>query len=161
MKKVPRFETIPAKRSHCAEIACSMRGDHIDALSVLGLDPFHEIVEAFNQSPRPLEWWVDDKLGALGGIAAAPLLCPIGIAWLVVSEHGVRFARALVRELRRELDGALQMYPILAAALCPADKKSLRFAAHLGFAVEHAYPQDGLLIAVYGKGLEYWKKRNE
>jgi hypothetical protein len=154
------FSTTVANRASCSEIACAMRGDHLDALCVLGLDPLHEAVVAFDQTPHPIAWLIDDKLAAMGGVAAAPWLSPHGICWMVVSESATRFARALLTEVRRQLDAAQELYPLIVAPLCPADKKSLRFAAHLGFAVEHAYPQDGLLIAVYGKGLEYWKKRN-
>jgi hypothetical protein len=138
-----------------------MRGDHLDALCVLGLDPLHEAVVAFDQTPHPIAWLIDDQLAAMGGVAAAPWLSPHGICWMMVSESATRFPRALVTEVRRQLDAAQELYPLIVAPLCPADRKSLRFAAHLGFAVACAYPQDGLLIAVYGKGLEYWKKRNE
>jgi hypothetical protein len=154
------FRTTAASRATCSEIACSMRGDHLDALCVLGLDPLHEAVAAFDATPHPIAWWIDDKLAAVGGVAAAPWLSPHGICWMMVSASATRFPRALVTEVRRQLDDAQELYPLIVAPLCPADKKALQFAARLGFSIKHAYPQDGLLIAVYGKGLEYWKKRN-
>jgi hypothetical protein len=80
-----------------------------------------------------------------------PGLCPIGITWLVVAEHAMRFPRALVTEAKRQLNIANEVYPLLVSPLCPADKKSLRFAAFLGFALEYAYQHAGLLYAVYGK----------
>jgi hypothetical protein len=146
-----RFEIIRAERRYCAEIACSMRGDQLESVISLGLDPYRELVEAFDETPHPMALLIDGELAAMGGAAGQPDLCPIGIAWLVVAEHAVRFRRALVREIKRQLEIAHEVYPLLVSPLCPADKKSLRFAAFLGFAVEHAYPQDGLLFAVCGK----------
>src|ERR1700730_7336287 len=145
---MPSFETVPAKRSDCSEITCRMRGDHFEAIGVLGLDPYAELVQAFDETPHPMAWLIDGELAAMGGVAAPPGLCPIGIAWLVVAEHAVRFPRGRRREITRQLEIAHEVYPLLVSPLCPADKKSLRFAAFLGFAVEHAYPQDGLLFAV-------------
>ena len=101
---VPRFSTIPAKHAHCAAITCSMRGDHFEAILGLGHDPYRELVQAFNETPHPTAWLIDGELAALGGIAGPPLLCPIGVAWLVVAEHAVRFSRALVKELRHQLE---------------------------------------------------------
>jgi hypothetical protein len=155
-----RFEMIPAKRSHCGRIACEMRDDSREKIIAAGSDPLREILEAFDNTPCPKALLINDQLAAMGGVAAAPWLSPHGICWMVVSEFATRFARALVTEVRRQLDDAQELYPLMVAPLSPADKKSLRFAAHVGFAVECAYPQDGLLVAVYGKGIEYWKKRN-
>ena len=39
-------------------------------------------------------------------MAGPPLLCPIGMAWLVVAEHAIRFSRALVKELKHQLEVA-------------------------------------------------------
>jgi hypothetical protein len=150
-----RFETktISATRADCSKIACFMRDQHRQSITMLGLDPYRELVDAFDETPHPMAWVIDGELAALGGVAGPPLLNPIGIVWLAVTEHAVQFRHALVKELRRQLDVAQQVYGILATPLCPADKVSLRFAAFLGFAVELAYLQDGLLIAVYGKKL--------
>jgi hypothetical protein len=146
-----RFKVTTAKRSDCGQIACLMRYDHREAVIALGLDPYHEVVEAFDETPHPMAWMIDGELGAVGGAAGPPGLCPIAITWVVIAEHATRFPRALVREIKHQLDIAHEVYPLLVSPLCPADKKSLRFAAFLGFAVEHAYLQDGLLFAVYRK----------
>ena len=148
---MPHFETIPAKRSHCSQMACRMRDDHREAIIGLGLDPFQEIAMAFDQTPNPTAWLINNKLAALGGVAGPPLLCPLGFAWLVVAEHAIRFRHPFVKVVKQQLDAVQKLHPILVTPLCPADKKSLRFAAFLGFAVEYAYLQDGLLFAVYGK----------
>src|ERR1700733_4086466 len=124
----PHFEIIRGKRSHCAEIACLMRDDHREALIALNLDPYREINEAFNQTPAPLAWLIAGTLGALGGVAGPPSLCPIGCPWVLVAEHAVRFRYELVRELRRQLDAAQQAHPMLVTPLCRTDKKSVRLA---------------------------------
>jgi hypothetical protein len=98
------FETVPAKRSNCSEIACRMRGDHFEAIGVLGLDPYREFVQAFDETPHPMAWLIDGEPAAMGGAAGPPSICPIGIAWLVVAEHAMRFRRALVREIKRQLE---------------------------------------------------------
>src|SRR5580704_14238562 len=116
---MPRFETIPAKRSHCSQIACLMRDDHREAIIALGLDPYREVVEAFNMTPNPTAWLIDGELAALGGVAGPPLLCPLGLAWLVVAEHTVRFPRALVKEIKRQLDVVQRLHPTLVTPLCP------------------------------------------
>lgn len=128
-----------------------MRDDHREAIVVLGLDPFQEITAAFDETPHPMAWVVDDQLAALGGIAGPPGLCPVGIAWLVVAERAIRFPRALVREIKHQLELAHEVYPLLVSPLVPADKKSVRLAGFLNFAIELAYPQNGLLFAVCGK----------
>jgi hypothetical protein len=146
-----RFETIPAQRAHCGPMACLMRDVHREAIIGLGLDPFQEIAMAFDQTPNPTAWLVDNELAALGGVAGPPLLCPIGFAWLAVAESAIRFRHPFVKVVKQQLDAVQKLYPLLVTPLCPADKKSLRFAAFLGFAVEYAYLQDGLLFAVYSK----------
>jgi hypothetical protein len=145
------FRTTVATRASCSEIACSMRGDHLDALCILGLDPLHEAVAAFDETPHPIAWWIDDKLAGMGGVAGPPGLCPIGIAWLVVAEHATRFSYALVKEVKRQLTTAHETYPLIVSPLIPNDAKALRFAEVVGFAIKLAYQQDELLFAVYGK----------
>jgi hypothetical protein len=150
---VPHFETISAKRSHCAQIACLARDDQREAIVALGLNPYHELVQAFDETPHPTAWLINGELAGLGGGAGPPGLCPLGITWLVVAEHAMRFPRALVTEAKRQLNIAHEVYPLLVSPLRPADKKSIRFAGFLGFAIEYAYQHDGLLFAVYGKKL--------
>jgi hypothetical protein len=128
-----------------------MRGDQLESVISLAREPYRELVQAFDETPHPMVWRVNSILAAMGGVAGPPGLCPIGIAWLVVAEHAVRFRRALVREIKRQLEIAHEVHPLLVSPLSPADKASLRFAEFLGFAVEHAHMQDGLLFAVYGK----------
>jgi hypothetical protein len=158
---MPHFEIIPAKRSHCAEIACLMRDDHREAIIALDLDPYREITEAFNETPAPLAWLIDGQISVLGGIAGPPSLVPIGNPWAIVAGHAVRFRHALVRELRRQLDAAQQTYPMLVTPLCRSDKKSVRLAEALGFAVEHAFLQDGLLHVVRAPDYQpkCWKRQ--
>ena len=115
--------------------------DQREAIIALGLDPYRELVQAFDETPHPTAWQINGELAALGGVAGPPLLCPIGMAWLVVAEHAIRFSRALVKELKHQLEVAQQFHPTLVTPLCATDKKSVRFAAFLGFAVEHAYPK--------------------
>jgi hypothetical protein len=146
-----RFETIPAKRSDCSKIACLARGDQFEAIVKIGLDPFRELVQAYDETPNPMAWLIDGELAALGGIAGPPGLCPIGIAWLVVAEHATRFSYALAREVRRQISTALEAYPLVVSPLIPNDTKALRFAEVVGFAIKLAYQQDELLFAVYGK----------
>jgi hypothetical protein len=145
------FETETARRADCSKIACLMRDQNRQAIIMLGLDPDRELVQAFDETPNPTAWQINGELAAMGGFAGPLMLCPIGIAWLVVAEHASRFRHALVRELRRQFDVAQQAYPILVAPLFPADKTSLRFSAFFGFDVEHGYPEKGLLFAVRTK----------
>ena len=158
---MPHFKAIPAKREHCSQIACLMRDDHREAIIALGLDPLQEIAMAFDQSPNPTAWLINNKLTALGGVAGPPLLCPLGFAWLVVAERAVRFRHPFVKAVKQQLDAVQKLHPTLVTPLCPADQKSLRFAAFLGFAVEHAYLQDGLLFAVYGRSQRSGAKLRE
>jgi hypothetical protein len=146
-----RLEIISAKRSHCSRIVCEMRDQHREAVLGLQLDPFRELVQAFDQTPAPMALLVNGELAALGGIAGPPGLCPIGIAWLVVAEHATRFSYALAREVRRQISTALEAYPLVVSPLIPNDAKALRFAEVVGFAIKLAYQQDELLFAVYGK----------
>jgi hypothetical protein len=163
---MPLFETIPAKRSHCSKIACLTRDDQREAIIALGLDPYRELVQAFDQTPAPTAWLIDGELAALGGVAGPPGTCPIGVAWLVIAEYATRFSFALVREVKRQLTSAHEIYPLVVSPLLPTDKKSLRFAAFLGFAVEHAHLQDGLLFVVFGgrrssiPSTEFWRRQN-
>ena len=62
-----RYETIPAKRSHCAQIACLARDDQREAIIALGLDPYRELVQAFDETPHPMAWLIDGELAAMGG----------------------------------------------------------------------------------------------
>jgi hypothetical protein len=163
---MPSFETISAKRSDCSKIACSARDDHREAIIALGLDPYRELIQAFDETPHPRAWLINGELAALGGVAGPPGLCPVGVGWLVVAEDSIRFSCALAREVKRQLDAAHEVYPLVVSPLCPTDKKSLRFAAHLGFAVEHAHLQDGLLFVVFGgqrnsvPSTKFWRRRN-
>jgi hypothetical protein len=50
----PSFETIAAKRSHCAQIACLARDNHREAIIALGLYPYHELIQAFDETPHPM-----------------------------------------------------------------------------------------------------------
>jgi hypothetical protein len=142
---MPHFETTPGKRLHCSKIACLMRDDHREAIIALGLDPYRELVQAFDQTPAPAAWLINGELAALGGIAGPPGICPLGVAWLMVAENAVRFSCALARAVKHQLNAAQEVYPLVVSPLCPTDKKSLNFAAFLGFAIEHAHLQDGLL----------------
>jgi hypothetical protein len=128
-----------------------MRDQHREAVLGLQLDPFRELVQAFDQTPAPMALLVNGELAALGGIAGPPGLCPIGIAWLVVAEHATRFSYALVKEVKRQLTTAHETYPLIVSPLIPNDAKALRFAEVIGFAIKLAYQQDELLFAVYGK----------
>jgi hypothetical protein len=149
---MPRFQTLPAAHSHCAEILCRGRGDQLEGILSIGLDPYRELVEAFDQTPYPTAWRIDDELGAIGGVAGPPGICPVGVGWLVVAEKATRFSCALAREVKRQFTASLEIYPLVIAPLVPNDKRSIRFARFLGFRVELAYRDtNGLLYAVSGK----------
>jgi hypothetical protein len=160
------FQTVPAKRTDCGKIACLARDDQREAIIALGLDPYRELVQAFDQTPHPTAWLIDGELAALGGIAGPPGICPIGVAWLAVAEYAIRFSYALAREVKRQLTSAHEIYPLVVSPLCPTDKKSLHFAAFLGCAIEHAHLQDGLLFVVFGEqsssvsSTKFWRRQN-
>jgi hypothetical protein len=97
---------------------------------------------------------INDQLAAVGGVAAAPLLCPLGLCWVAVSEYAIRFRHALTREVKRQLDAAVKLHPILVTALYPNDRASVRFARYLGFAIEYGFVQDDLLVVVYRKSMQ-------
>ena len=113
---MPSFETIPPNRSDCSEITCRMRGDQPEAIAGSGWIRTHEITQAFDETPHPTAWLIDGELAAMGGVRAPPGLCPLGIVWLVVAEHAVRFRCALVREIGRQLESCVQLHPILVSA---------------------------------------------
>jgi hypothetical protein len=149
----PSFQIIAAKRQYCSQIACAMRDQHREAVLRLGLDPYQEIVAAFDETVRPIAWMVGGEFSVLGGVAGPHSLCPVGLAWLVVTEGATRFPCALVKEVKRQLDIARRIHPMIVAPIVTTDARSIAFAAFLGFDIAHSYLENGLRWAVYDKGL--------
>jgi hypothetical protein len=149
---MPRFEVVEGRPWHCGQIVRTLRRDHAEVLSRLGLDAHKMLRACFDDSSFRRAWLIDGRLGAIGGVMGTSASCH-GFVWIAFSEEATKYPIEIVREARKQLRGIMSHRHELVTSLVLSDITSVRFAKFLGFkqgerisdwavAMQYAAPED-------------------
>jgi hypothetical protein len=142
----PNFQTVRAKRADCFKIARILRPEQRAAMIALGLRPFEEFQDAYDNTFAPVAWLIDGELAAVGGVAGIAV-STFGFAWLGLAEHATAYPVSIVKEAMRQFWYILSVKRHIITSLVPDDEAAWRFADFFGFDVSAPIPyRNGLVV---------------
>ena len=145
-----RFEIIPARRSHCGQMARIMRATHREKFLQFGVDPHRRICECFEMSPYCKAWLIDGRLAALGGVEG-PIMADSGFVWLVIAQMATKYPIAIIKTARRYLEELMTIKKELLTTVISGDTPALNLAMLLDFHLDRApsYDTNNVIPLVY------------
>jgi hypothetical protein len=142
----PNFQTVRARRADCFTIARTLRPKQRAAMIALGLRPFEEFQDAYDNTLAPKAWFINGELAAVGGVAGSAV-SPYGFLWLALAEHATKYPVAVVKECARQFRDVLTIKRHVITTLLPDDRSAWRFADFFDFDVSAPIPyRDGLIV---------------
>jgi hypothetical protein len=128
----PNFQAVRARRADCFKIARTLRPKQRAAMIALGLRPFEEFQDAYDNTLAPMAWLIDGELAAVGGVAGSGI-SPYGFVWLGLAEQATAYPVAIVKEALRQFRDVLAVKRHVVTTLLPGDEAAWRFADFFGF----------------------------
>src|SRR6516162_9206226 len=129
---MPHFDLIEAKTWHCGMMIRMLRREQKEAMAAIGVDSHRELRAAFDDSAYRRAWLIDGKIVGIGGVSG-PMLSPVGLIWLALSNKAVKYPLALVKLLRQQIDEVMETKRTLLTTILSGDEASERFAVFMGF----------------------------
>lgn len=130
-----RYEILPCRARHIAEISRNLRAEDRAEIENAGLHPRHFLFRLYSESTLYRRAaLIDGEVAAVWG-DQAPLLSTEGHLWLLTAPPIERLPLAFFRETRREIRERLAVRSMLRADAASGYGRALRFFAMLGFEV--------------------------
>src|ERR1700748_325484 len=109
MSNATTFQIIEPKAYHVGQMIHRLRTSCRSLMMSIGQSPHQELRTAFQRSMYRRAWMVNGRLAGLGGVTGS-LLSSGGYIWLAISEEAMQHKTALIREAKRQLSAALEIF---------------------------------------------------
>lgn len=127
-----KFEVVEARRTHCMQMARTLRYAHQAFLLGKKIDIRRELIRLYDASFYRKAWLADGELMGLGGVRG-DIMSTTGSIWLTVTEKAMQHPIAMVREARRQLAMLMLLKQEIDTTISFEDAAAQNFAIYLGF----------------------------
>lgn len=137
---------------HTGQLARTLRAEHRDLLSVMGVPTHHELREAFDASILNKAWLLNGSLAALAGLRSS-LGASDGIIWFAMTDELARHPTAVARHALAYLREVMDTRRRVSTIVLENDSAGLRFALFLGFLTEGRQTLNGEPVRLMSYGM--------
>lgn len=141
---MPDYTIVTAKQTHVGPLV-GVLGSQAEDLAARGIRPRRVIRVFLEKSVDCKTCLVDGQVMAMWGFMTASTLSAEATVWLALADAARVHRKVIVREVRRELAWALEIFAVIRGSVTVGDDRSLRFARFLGFEVDEGTVVQGIL----------------
>ena len=138
------YEIVPATTLHVGPLVGAL-GFQAEQLEARGIRPRRVIRIFLEQSVDCKTCLVGGQVMAMWGFMTASTLSIETSVWLALADAARVHRKVIVREVRRELARALEIFTVIRGSVAVGDARSLRFAQFLGFEVDEGTIIEGTI----------------
>lgn len=149
-----RFVVRDSVASDVPKLAERLRKDDSMEVTCTGISVKRALWRSFRRSLIARTALIDDEVAVMGGVSGAPLEGR-GEIWLLTAEVVEKMPFSFVKQARRELVGALRIFPEVHGYVLASYTRACSFLRLLEFELEDPRPMtsDGPLFRRYSIGL--------